>query len=71
MNSTTDKIKGATNEAIGKVKKGLGDATGSDELQGEGMTQEAKGKAQKALGEAKDDAKHAVKRGAATINKNL
>ena len=42
MSSTTDKIKGTTNEAIGKAKQGLGEATGSDQLQGEGVTQEAK-----------------------------
>jgi len=34
MGSTTDKVKGATNEAIGKAKQGIGEATGSDRLQG-------------------------------------
>ena len=37
MSSTTDKIKGATNEAIGKAKQGIGEATGSDRLKGEGV----------------------------------
>ena len=49
MGATTDKIKGATNEAIGKAKQGIGEATGSDRLQGEGVVQEVKGKGQKAL----------------------
>src|SRR5260221_9700002 len=53
MGSTTDKVKGATNEAIGKAKQGMGEATGSDRLQGEGAIQEAKGKGQQALGDAK------------------
>ena len=34
MGSTTDKIKGATNEAIGKAKQGLGEATGSTSAEG-------------------------------------
>ena len=36
MGSTTDKIKGTANEAIGKAKKGLGEATGDEQLEGEG-----------------------------------
>ncbi len=35
MGATTDKIKGNANEAIGKAKQGIGEATGSDRLQGE------------------------------------
>jgi uncharacterized protein YjbJ (UPF0337 family) len=35
MGATSDKIKGATNEAIGKAKQGIGEATDSDRLQGE------------------------------------
>jgi uncharacterized protein YjbJ (UPF0337 family) len=71
MGSTTDKVKGATNEAIGKAKRGIGEATGSDRLQGEGAIQEAKGKGQKALGDAKDATKDAVNRAAAAANKKL
>ena len=32
MGGTADKIKGATNEAIGKAKQGIGEATGSERL---------------------------------------
>ena len=71
MGATTDKIKGATNEAIGKAKQGIGEATGSDKLQGEGAVQEIKGKGQQALGDAKDATKDAVNRAAAAANKNL
>jgi len=71
MGSTTDKVKGATNEAIGKAKQGIGETTGSDRLQGEGAIQEAKGKGQKALGDAKDATKDAVNRAAAAANKKL
>ena len=40
MGSTTDKIKGTANEAIGKAKQGLGEATGNERLEGEGVLQE-------------------------------
>jgi len=71
MGSTTDKIKGATNEAVGKAKQGIGEAVGSDRLQGEGAVQEIKGKGQQALGDAKDATKDAVNKAAAAANKNL
>ena len=35
MGSTTDKVKGVTNEAVGKAKQSIGEAVGSDRLQGE------------------------------------
>ena len=71
MGSTTDKIKGAANEAIGKAKKGLGEATGSDKLKGEGAIQEAKGHGQKAVGHAKDAAKEAINKAAELANRKL
>ena len=71
MGSTADKIKGTTNEAIGKAKQGIGEATGSDRLQGEGVVQEVKGKAQKAMGDAKEKAKEALDKAANAANKNL
>ncbi|MCZ2982706.1 CsbD family protein, partial [Acinetobacter baumannii] len=46
MSSTTDKIKGAANEALGKAKQGLGDVTNNDKLKTEGTAKELKGKAQ-------------------------
>ncbi|MBE0702770.1 MAG: CsbD family protein [Afipia sp.] len=71
MGSTTDKIKGNANEAIGKAKQGIGEATGSDRLQGEGAMQEVKGHVQKAVGDAKDAAKEAVDKAAAAAKRNL
>ena len=71
MGSTADKIKGTTNEAIGKAKQGIGEATGSDRLQGEGAIQEVKGKGQKALADAKEATKDAVNKAADAANKNL
>ncbi|MGJ4884918.1 CsbD family protein [Bradyrhizobium sp. HKCCYLRH3097] len=71
MGATTDKIKGVANETIGKAKQGIGEATGSERLQGEGAVQEIKGKGQQALGDAKQAAKDAVNTAAGAANKNL
>jgi uncharacterized protein YjbJ (UPF0337 family) len=71
MGAMEDKIKGTTNEAIGKAKQGIGEATGSDRLEGEGVIQELKGKGQKAVGDAKQATKDAVNDAAAGANKNL
>lgn len=60
MSSTTDKIKGAANDAMGKVREGAGRAVGDDKMQAEGLAQQAKGKTQKAVGEAKDAVKDVV-----------
>ena len=56
--NTTDKIAGAAKQAAGKVKEGLGNATGSKELELEGLAQEAKGKTEL----LRDDGAAAVKR---------
>ena len=53
MGSKTDQIKGYANEAVGKVKQGVGKAIGNDRLRAKGAAQEAKGDAQKAVGKAK------------------
>ena len=71
MGATADKVKGATNEAIGKAKQGVGEATGSDRLKGEGIIQEVKGKGQKAVGDAEQATKDAINKTAAAANKNL
>ena len=71
MGSTSDKIKGTANEAMGKVKKNLGEATGDERLEGEGAMQQVKGKGQKTLGDAKEATKDAIDRAAAAANKKL
>lgn len=60
MSSTTDKIKGHTNEAIGKVKRAAGKALGDKDLEVEGDIQEAKGDAQKAVGKGKEALKDTI-----------
>ena len=58
MSSTTDKIKGLANEAVGNVKQGIGNVTDNDKLKAEGKAQELKGEAQKTTGDVKDGAQH-------------
>jgi uncharacterized protein YjbJ (UPF0337 family) len=70
MSSTTDKIKGTANEAMGKAKQGIGEATGSDKMKGEGVVQEVKGKGQKAMGDAKDAAREALDRAAGAAKRS-
>ena len=53
MGELIDKAKGYANEAAGKVKQAIGDATDNEKLQGEGLAQEAKGDLQKAKGAVK------------------
>ena len=71
MGATADKVKGATNEAIGKAKQGVGEAVGSDRMQGEGAIQEVKGKGQKARGDAEEAIKDAINKTAAAANRKL
>ncbi|WP_422010663.1 CsbD family protein [Reyranella sp.] len=60
MSSTTDKIKGVTNEAVGNAKQGIGKMVDSDKMQVEGVIQERKGEAQQAVGKTKEVLKKAI-----------
>jgi uncharacterized protein YjbJ (UPF0337 family) len=71
MGATTDKVNGKATEEIGKAKQGIGEAVGSDRLEGEGAIQEVKGKGQQALGDAKEATKDAIDRAAKAANKKL
>ena len=53
MGELTDKIKGGANQAIGKGKRKVGEATDSPDLKAKGDLQAAKGTAQKAKGAVK------------------
>src|SRR5450759_4734739 len=71
MSGNSDKAAGATNEAIGKAKQGIGNVVGSDKMKSEGATQELKGDAQKTTGDAKNAAKDAIDKTAAALKKPL
>lgn len=53
MGEIIDKLKGHTNEAIGKAKRAVGDAMDRPDIRAEGDAQEAKGDLQKAAGTVK------------------
>lgn len=53
MGEFVDKVKGATNEAIGKAKVAIGNHTDNPETVSKGYAQEAKGNAQSAMGTLK------------------
>ena len=71
MGSTADKASGLANEAMGKLKQGVGKVTGSEKLQAEGLAQEAKGEAQKAVGDTKAAVKSGMDTVADKVNKAL
>jgi uncharacterized protein YjbJ (UPF0337 family) len=52
-----NRVEGWAKEAKGKVKEGVAEVTGDDELQAEGKLDQAKGKAQNLYGQAKDAVK--------------
>ena len=54
MSSTTDKLKGLANEAVGNVKQAAGKVTGNDKLVAEGKADQVKADAKKAGEDVKD-----------------
>ncbi len=52
-----DRVKGAIDDAAGRVKRQVGEWTGSTETQAEGAAQQVKGKVEKAWGNVKDSAR--------------
>jgi uncharacterized protein YjbJ (UPF0337 family) len=62
MGSTTDKIKGAVDTAVGKAKEKAGYAIGSEKLQAKGLAQAVKGKVETGIGKAKSGLKKGIDR---------
>lgn len=54
-----DRVKGAINEAAGRVKRQAGEWTGNTDAQVEGAVQQIKGKTQKIVGAIKNAARNA------------
>ena len=55
--SLGDKIKNAAEEAVGKVKEGVGDLTNNDRLKAEGQADQAEANAKQTGEKVKDTAK--------------
>ncbi|MCA1798089.1 MAG: CsbD family protein [Xanthomonadaceae bacterium] len=51
-----DQVKGGFNEAKGKTKEEIGDATNNRKLEAKGKLEKTGGKVQKGFGDAKDEA---------------
>ena len=60
MSSAGDKARGMANEAAGKVKQGVCEATGNQGMRQEGKIQERKGEAQQVKGDVKDTLKKGI-----------
>lgn len=71
MGSTTDKVSGYANQAAGNIKKAVGEAVGSEELEVKGAAQDLKGKAQVAVGDVKEKVKQGADKVADEINRKL
>lgn len=56
-----DEIKGKFDQVKGKVKQGIGDAAGDQELHDEGVADQASGEIQEGFGTAKRKVGEAVK----------
>lgn len=56
-----DRIGGAFDEAKGRVKEGVGDATGDQSTRNEGMADQASGKVKQGVADAKDKVDDLVK----------
>ena len=54
--STRDRTEGMFDQGKGKVKQGVGDLTGNEQMQGEGEIDELKGKGEQTWGDIKDAA---------------
>lgn len=57
MADRTQRLKGKTNEAVGKAKANVGYETGSKKTEAKGVGKALKGKAQHAAGKARSTAK--------------
>ena len=55
-----DRVKGAMDDAAGRIKRQVGEWTGDTNKQMEGAAQQIKGKAEKVSGQVKDAARDAT-----------
>lgn len=55
-----ERIEGSFDQAKGKIKEGIGKATGDAKLEGEGKADQVAGKVKNTIGGAKDAVKEAV-----------
>ena len=56
-----DQVKGRTNTATGKIKEGVGKATGDKDLQDKGTAEKVGGKVRSTFGDVKEDLKKSTR----------
>ena len=56
-----DQVKGRTDTATGKIKEGVGKATGDKDLQDKGTVEKVGGKVRSAFGDVKEDVKKSTR----------
>lgn len=56
-----DQVKGRTSTVTGKIKEGVGKATGDKELEVKGTAEKTGGKVRSAFGDVKDDIKKSTR----------
>ncbi len=66
----SDRIKGKTDEVVGRAKRQAGEWTGDKETQAEGSAQEVKGKVENAWGKTKDAVRDAAEDAKRNVEKD-
>ncbi len=56
-----DQVKGRTDTATGKIKEGVGKATGDKELEDKGTAEKVGGKVRSTFGDVKEDIKKSTR----------
>lgn len=71
MGSTSDKVKGVANEAVGNIKQGVGKATDNDRMRAEGVVQEKKVKPSKPWARPRMQSRKALTRHNRPVEKSI
>lgn len=71
MSNTTKRIEGAAQELGGKVKKGIGEAIGNEQMQAEGKATELKGQGKQEAAKAAERVKGTVEQVAGTVKNKV
>lgn len=66
-----DEISGKVDQAVGKLKQGVGEAVGNDDLANRGVADQVKGAAKETWGNVKDAANEHTSDHARTTRENL
>lgn len=71
MSNTGDRLKGMGEEAVGNIKKNVGDATDNEQMQAEGKATELKGEARQESAKAAERGKGAMEETGGNIKQGV